>query len=120
MALTKAAQWIVWDARKNGKSFQTVLDAAAKNSQVTDTVEELEKAYIGSRPYAPQPQRTAHAQVLKANPYEQARRQVNALNLPKSEADGLLAAIDAKEKAAKAKAQEKVLDQLAQVIADLP
>ena len=101
-----------------------MLDAASKNAQVTDTVEELERAYIGTRPYSPQPQRTKQAQVLKANPYEQARSQVAAQvkagTLTDEQANILIDAISQKATAAKSKANAQILDNLTAAIAALP
>lgn len=119
MPLTKASQWIVWDARKHGKSFDEVLKAAHAKG-VTDTDAELEQAYIGTRPYSPQPQRVVQAKRVQANPFEQAwarlQQAIEEGLLSEDEATGYADQIRAKEKAIADKAKADRLQRLSEQI----
>jgi hypothetical protein len=114
--ISKAAQYIVWDARKNDKSFAQVMQSAQAQA-VTDTEAELYEAFIGTRPYKP---RTYTAQVVKPNPFKAAwdrlQQAIEDGLLSEDEATGYANQIKGKEKEIADKAKAHRLQSLSETI----
>lgn len=68
MALSKKAQWIVWDGRKNGIEAEIII-ARCEEKGCSDSREDLMKA-ITARPYRAQPQRSRDLVATKVSPAE--------------------------------------------------
>jgi hypothetical protein len=110
MSLSKKAQWIVWQGRKDGADAEAIVSRCEEKG-VTDSREDLLKA-ITSRPYQPQPQRTRTYTAQQVSPAEALMQKVAALGLTSEEAEPILAILKQKQAEAKAAAKAKLLADL--------
>lgn len=111
MSLSKKAQWIVWQGRKDGADAESIVSRCEEKG-CTDSREDLLKA-ITSRPYSPQPQRTTRTYTAQqVSPAEVLMQKVAALGLTSEEAEPILAILKQKQAEAQAAAKAKAIADL--------
>lgn len=76
--ISKAAQWLVWHARKNNWTLDAMLDRAEFQG-ITDSDEALTVAFHGNRPYQPRTYKLP-TRVYRAEPQVELTKGEKALN----------------------------------------